>query len=71
MEVNGIRLTGLWENSKDGKRWLSGSLGGGRLMIYRNENKKNEKEPDFNVYLYPAVKSDKVAEKKNVSSSFI
>lgn len=38
-------LCGLWE-MPSGKGW-SGSLGGLRVLAFRNENKKNPKEPDI------------------------
>jgi len=48
-----VRLSGLWRN--EGKRgsYLSGTLGGGRLYVMKNERKTGEKDPDFLIYLKP------------------
>jgi hypothetical protein len=50
--AGGIKLTGLWKNKRNGLSWLSGSLGGGRVLVYKNRNKTGN-APDFNVYLFP------------------
>lgn len=58
--MNGIRLTGLWKNtSKDGKPFLSGSLGGVKVLVFPNEHKKGEKDPDFNLVLAPREEREK------------
>ena len=47
----------LWKNtSKENKEYLSGTLdlgafGQSRIMIFQNENKKEENHPDFRVSL--------------------
>ena len=52
--MNGVKLTGLWKNtSKDGKTFLSGSFGAVRVLVFPNEYKKGEKDPDFNLFLSP------------------
>jgi len=57
--VDGVRLTGLWKNEgQDGKPYLAGSLGGGRMMVFPNERKTKEQDPDFVVYLVPAEKKE-------------
>lgn len=46
------KLTGLWKNKgKDGKTYLSGSLGVSALMIYPNGFKRSDKDPDYVAYL--------------------
>ena len=42
-----IRLCGVWKN-KSGKGH-SGSLGGARIFVFKNEDKKNENEPDLHI----------------------
>lgn len=50
----GIRLTGLWRNeTQDGRPYMAGSLGGGRVVIFPNDRKSGERDPDFVVYLVP------------------
>lgn len=57
--MDGIRLTGLWKNeSREGKPYMAGSLGSGRLVVYPNERKSGERDPDFVVYLVPAERRD-------------
>jgi len=52
--MNGVKLTGLWKNTgKDGKTYLSGSLGGARVLVFPNEFKRGEKDPDFNLVVTP------------------
>lgn len=62
-----IKLTGLWSNtSKDGKiTFLSGNLGGGRIVIMKNNFKKEgSNEPDFNLLIEEQLK------KENTSAIF-
>lgn len=54
-----ISLCGLWkQTSKTGVSYLSGSLGGCRVMVFRNENKKDEKSPDYSVCLAPRERQE-------------
>lgn len=56
---NGIRLTGLWRNEgRDGRPYMAGSLGGGRLVVFPNERKERDADPDFVVYLVPAERRE-------------
>jgi len=57
--MNGLKLTGLWKNtSKEGKAYLSGSLGGVKVLVFPNEHKRDEKDPDFNLVLAPREEKD-------------
>lgn len=62
-----VRLTGLWRNiGKDGKPYLSGNLTGiTRLMVFPNQNKRGEKDPDYLAWVMPVEK--KFAEPKEKS----
>jgi len=64
--MNGVKLTGLWKNtSKDGKPYLSGSLGAVRILVFPNEYKKGEKDPGFTLFLSPKEeKGSKASEMK-------
>lgn len=44
-----IRLTGLWINKNDeGKTHMAGNVGGARLLIFKNERKRDGKnDPDY------------------------
>jgi hypothetical protein len=52
-----VRLTGLWVNeTKDGKKYFSGSLGAARVVIFKNDHKETDKHPDYILYLSPSDK---------------
>lgn len=54
------KLTGLWKNKgKDGKTYLSGSLGLSKLMVYPNDYKKGERDPDYVAYLVQPDRKEK------------
>ena len=56
--MEGTRLTGLWKNKdKNGKTYLSGSLGLARLLVLPNDFKKKDSDPDYTVLLVPAEKA--------------
>ena len=50
-----IKLSGLWLNeSKAGEKYFSGSLGtNGKLLVFKNEKKEKESDPDYSLYLVP------------------
>jgi hypothetical protein len=50
-----LKIAGLWKVEKDGKTYLSGSLGPGvKILVLRNQFKKEPKHPDYNVFLCQA-----------------
>ena len=53
-----VRLGGLWKNkSRDGgTTYLAGSFGAARLLIFPNDRKQGERDPDYVVYVVPAGK---------------
>ena len=52
-----IRLTGLWMNeSRDGKKYMSGTMGGAKLLIFKNERKEQDKHPDYYAFIGESVK---------------
>jgi len=63
--MNGVKLTGLWKNTdKEGKIYLSGSLGGVKVLVFPNAFKKAEKDPDYNLFFAPKEDKDKAAPSK-------
>lgn len=40
----------LWLKDYGDKKYLSGVVGGKRVFVYKNRNKKNEKSPDYFVF---------------------
>jgi hypothetical protein len=57
-----IKLTGLWLNTKDGKQYFSGSLGGAKVLIFKNDYKKEDKHPDYNLFLVKKEKREDAAD---------
>ncbi len=56
---DGIKLTSLWKNKTEkGQEYFSGYLGDAKLMIFPNGYKKEDKHPDYIVYLVPNKKKD-------------
>ena len=47
-----IQLSALWKkDSKNGRTYYSGKLGDGRLLLFKNEKKQDEKQPDLILYI--------------------
>lgn len=55
---NRVRLTGLWrQQGKDGRPYLSGKLtGSSRLVVFPNDRKTKDTDPDFAVFVVPVEK---------------
>lgn len=55
MADNGmIRLGGVWLQEKNGKKYMSGALTNScKILIFKNENKKGQSDPDWILYLAP------------------
>ena len=51
-ESNRVGLGGLWQQTdKNGNKYLSGSLGFAKLLIFPNRNKTHDNQPDYNMVL--------------------
>lgn len=47
-----INVTGLWSNKdKSGNTYLSGRIGGVKVLIFKNNKKTEDKHPDFNLMI--------------------
>ena len=57
------KLTGIWVNrDSTGKVYLNGYLGNARVVILKNDFKKEESnEPDYNLYVDQAAQKQEVA----------
>jgi len=55
-----IKASGLWLNEgADGIKFFSGNLGGVRVIIFKNNYKKEgSNEPDYNMYFDEQKKKD-------------
>lgn len=55
-----IQVCGLWKGTdRNGKTFLSGSLGNVRVMIFLNTFKADEKHPDYRMYVAEREHDDK------------
>ncbi len=64
MQNDMVSLGGLWkETSQSGNTYLSGSLGGAKLMIFQNKNKEEgSRQPDYYMKLANKQKPQEGAE---------
>ena len=56
-----LKVGGLWKNTdKNGNDCFSGDFTfGTKMLVFKNTFKKQENEPDFNVFLSPKRKPNK------------
>ena len=46
-----VKVTGLWENETSrGDKYFSGSIGGAKVLIFKNGYKDKENQPDYILY---------------------
>jgi hypothetical protein len=49
-----IMIGGLWLNeSQSGNKYMSGSLGMAKLLVFKNNNKRTSDSPDYFMYVAP------------------
>lgn len=54
MSDDKIRIGGLWKNDgQSGVSYLSGGFGQAKLLVFQNNYKRGEKDPDYVMYLAP------------------
>lgn len=45
-------IGGLWvKHNKNGEEYYTGRLGNSNLILFKNKNKKTDKEPEFRLYV--------------------
>ena len=50
MDSKPIRLGGLWLNtSKSGIKYMSGSFGFAQILVFKNDNKQKDNDPDYTI----------------------
>ena len=55
-----IEIAVLWKNkSKKGEIYLSGYLGNAILLVFKNQFKEKDNQPDYKVYVAPKKNKDK------------
>lgn len=58
-----IYVTGLWKNKdKNGNMYLSGLMGGVRVLVFPVKEKKSEKSPDYSLCFAPNEEQTKPQE---------
>ena len=58
-----IPISGLWKSTdKKGNEYFSGYLGSAKLLVFKNTFKKEDKHPDFVIYV---AENKKQEEKKD------
>ena len=59
MDSTMVKITGLWQNEdKKGNKYLSGSMGSAKVLIFKNNYKEQDKHPDYIMYLAPQKKKE-------------
>lgn len=53
-----IKVTGLWINDSNGKKYMSGTMGTLKVLIFKNERKESDKHPDYTMYFAPNEKKE-------------
>lgn len=62
---NMVNIGGLWVNkSKNGEFYFSGYMNGAKLLIFKNQFKEKDSQPDYVMYV---TKADKQAEKTSAN----
>lgn len=57
-----IPVGGMWLNeSRGGKKYMSGNFGGFKILLFKNENKTSENQPDYNMYFAVNQRRDREA----------
>ena len=65
-----LRVGGLWKNrTKAGKAYLGGTIGGIKVMIFANEFKQSDSDPEY-VLNIAAAKPKKQAQQTRQNDSF-
>lgn len=60
-----IEISGLWEGTtKKGDTYFSGYLGKAKVLIFKNNNKKEDNHPDYIIYLDEKKDSQKSEQKQ-------
>lgn len=58
-----INVCGLWKHqTNQGEEYYSGTLGGAKILIFKNRHKQEERHPDFNMCMAPKQKPPVVSQ---------
>ena len=65
-----LSIMGMWENTdKRGNKYLSGNLGGIRVLIFKNTYKQGEREPDYRLYIAKRQQQEGASYSANTQAS--
>lgn len=54
-----IKIASIWQNQdKKGNTYFTGTLGSARIVILKNNYKKESKHPDFNIFVQEPEKKE-------------
>lgn len=60
------KIGALWyKASKNGSKFLSGTIKDINIVIYRNKYKKEANQPDYNVFMFTDKNQNKGGKKEN------
>ena len=66
-----IKLTGLWTHfSSTGKEYWSGTIGGAKILIFKNESKKEDNQPDYELLIAEKKKKTENKDESKVVKDF-
>jgi len=61
-----VKIGALWKKEdKEGNKWLSGKMGDAYLEVSKNQFKKEDKQPDFIVYVAKPKKAENRSEENS------
>jgi hypothetical protein len=66
-----IPMGGLWlKQAHDGSKFMVGNIGlGGKILIFKNKNKKQENSPDYFIFLAPPSDKDELPKTDDTDNS--
>ena len=54
-----VKISGLWLNKdKNGNTYMSGNMGGARIVILKNTYKEKDEHPNYNLFVAPFQKKE-------------
>ena len=66
-----IKLSGMWRNNNaNGDPYYSGSIGTARLLMFPNQHRETDKQPEWILYLAPPKKREETAPEPDENPPF-
>lgn len=65
-----LKLTGLWQNENKNGKYLAGNLSNGiRILVFSNDYKEKDNQPDYLMFLAPVNGKNQSGEQEENKSS--